>query len=234
MKSSRCSTRNSGGCLRSTGSPSSCRDLENRTIKEVARTLAWPPGTVAGRLARGRKMLAERLARRGVLVSAGVVAGPVLENAASACVPAALVVGTMQTVRLSVGQARVPGLLSVKTVTLMEGVMQAMAWKKLKMAAFACILLGIGVGAGVCCLHTPAAQQSAALPSPAAKARPRHRPEAERKEYYVQVRLMEASAGRRRSIRIGKSSNSRPWSWRTINRCGSGSARTTRESWKAA
>ena len=40
-------------------------DLEGKTIKEATRQLGWPQGTLAGRLARGRKLLAKRLANRG-------------------------------------------------------------------------------------------------------------------------------------------------------------------------
>src|SRR5262245_40708616 len=41
-------------------------DLEGRTRKEVARQLGVPEGTVAGRLARARAVLAKRLTARGV------------------------------------------------------------------------------------------------------------------------------------------------------------------------
>jgi RNA polymerase sigma factor (sigma-70 family) len=40
-------------------------DLEGKTRREAARQLGWAEGTVASRLARGRGILAERLARRG-------------------------------------------------------------------------------------------------------------------------------------------------------------------------
>src|SRR6516164_6401664 len=44
-------------------------DLEDKTRKEVARQLGCPEGTVAGRLARARAMLANRLTRRGIALS---------------------------------------------------------------------------------------------------------------------------------------------------------------------
>src|SRR5206468_7345036 len=49
-------------------------DLEGKTRGEAARQLAVPEGTVAGRLARARAMLAKRLAQRGVALSGGGLA----------------------------------------------------------------------------------------------------------------------------------------------------------------
>jgi DNA-directed RNA polymerase specialized sigma24 family protein len=47
-------------------------DLEGKSIKTVAQHLNWPQGTVAGRLARGRQMLAKRLARHGLATVGGL------------------------------------------------------------------------------------------------------------------------------------------------------------------
>src|SRR5262245_19364128 len=52
-------------------------DLEGRTRDEAARQLGWPPGTVAGRLARGRALLARRLLR-GTLAGGGFIAHAML------------------------------------------------------------------------------------------------------------------------------------------------------------
>src|SRR5262249_30656537 len=48
-------------------------DLEGKTRKEVAGQLGLPEGTVASRLARARAILAKRLTRRGLAVSAGAL-----------------------------------------------------------------------------------------------------------------------------------------------------------------
>ncbi|WP_246196657.1 sigma-70 family RNA polymerase sigma factor [Aquisphaera giovannonii] len=49
-------------------------DLEGQSRSQAASRLGWAEGTVASRLARGRKLLAGRLTRRGVAISAGGLA----------------------------------------------------------------------------------------------------------------------------------------------------------------
>ena len=70
-------------------------DLEERTQEEAARLLGWTPGSLRGRLLRGRAQLRQRLAHRGVappLLPGAIVAGWSLGDASTA-LPSSLAAG---------------------------------------------------------------------------------------------------------------------------------------------
>ena len=127
-------------------------DLEGKTIKDAAQQLGWPQGSVAGRLARGRKLLAKRLASRGVALSAGSLAAVVSQNAVSAAVPTSLMSTTVKAAAvIAAGQAAVAGVVPAKVAALMEGVLKTMFMTKLKglmpvTMAMLAIMVGVGVG----------------------------------------------------------------------------------------
>jgi RNA polymerase sigma factor (sigma-70 family) len=119
-------------------------DLEGKTRKEAARQLGVPEGTLAARLARGRRMLALRLARHGLAVSGGSLAMLLAHNSASASVPGAVVGSTMRAASLfAAGQAAAGGALSAKAVAVAEGVLTTMFMTRLKIAT--AVLLGVGL-----------------------------------------------------------------------------------------
>jgi RNA polymerase sigma factor (sigma-70 family) len=135
-------------------------DLEGKTIKETAQQLGWPQGTLAGRLARGRKLLAKRLANRGVVLSAGSLAAVVSQHVASAGVPTSLMSSTVQAATLmAAGQATVAGVVPAKVAILTEGVLKAMLLMKLKTATVGLLLVALLIGAAGAAYQTQAAEQ---------------------------------------------------------------------------
>jgi RNA polymerase sigma factor (sigma-70 family) len=116
-------------------------ELEGKTRKEAARQLGVPEGTLAARLARGRVMLAKRLARHGLAVSSGSLAAVLAPNAASASAPTSVVSSTIKAASLfAAGQAAAAGVVTAEVAALTEGVLKTMLLTKLKMAT--AVLLG--------------------------------------------------------------------------------------------
>jgi RNA polymerase sigma factor (sigma-70 family) len=118
-------------------------DLEGKTRTEAARQLGCAEGTVASRLARARIMLAKRLTGRGVALSGGALAAVLSKNAASAGVPAAVVMSTIKAANLfAAGQA----VISSKVAALAEGVVKAMFVTKIKGMLAVGLVVGLGLG----------------------------------------------------------------------------------------
>src|SRR5262249_559628 len=104
-------------------------DLEGKTRKEAAHCLGVPEGTVAGRTARARAMLAKRLARHGFAVSGGALAALLSQGAASASAPAAVVASAIKSANvLAAG-----GAVAANAAALTEGVLKTMLLTKLKL-----------------------------------------------------------------------------------------------------
>jgi RNA polymerase sigma factor (sigma-70 family) len=149
-------------------------DLEGKTIKEATQQLGWPQGTLAGRLARGRKLLAKRLANRGVVLSAGALAAVVSPSVASAGVPASLMRSTVKAATLiTAGQAAVAGVVPVQVLALMEGVTKSMTLTNLKtvmvlsvLAFFLCGFASVAVGLHQQDSSVPAGKNSENKPDP--------------------------------------------------------------------
>ena len=141
--------------------------LEGRTNEEAAALIGCPKGTVLSRLSRGRERLRERLARRGVALSATAFALALTHNAASASVPAPLVISTTgAAVPFAAGTA--VQLVPAHVAALAEGVLKTMTLIKAKIAA-ALVALAV-LGTGLAWAARGNADSPAPAPTPAAVA----------------------------------------------------------------
>jgi RNA polymerase sigma factor (sigma-70 family) len=140
-------------------------ELEGLTYQEAAQRLRCPVGTIGVRLRRAREQLRERLTRRGLAPTAGLIGGALVgADVASASVPWLLVESTVQAAM---------GFAATPVVTLSEGVLAAMALIRLKVAAL--LVLAIGITATVAWVGTR--RDTTVMPAPE-QAKPQSRAEA--------------------------------------------------------
>ncbi|OAI39891.1 hypothetical protein AYO40_05310 [Planctomycetaceae bacterium SCGC AG-212-D15] len=112
--------------------------LQDQTTDEAAQQLGWSFATVKGRLQRGRKMLQQRLKKRGIALSASVLATVRAEGTVGAA-PINLVTSTVQ--------AALHGTMTPTVAALVKGASRAMLWTKIKLAVavvVACAVVAVG------------------------------------------------------------------------------------------
>jgi RNA polymerase sigma factor (sigma-70 family) len=117
-------------------------DLEGKTREEAAAEIGCPEGTVAGRLARARDMLAKRIVRSGVLLSVAALAAELAREGAAA-VPAALLSTTHATASLGATA------ISPAAAALGEGVAKTIRWARILRRAAAALVIVLVVGAAI-------------------------------------------------------------------------------------
>ncbi len=126
--------------------------FEGKTNEEASRELGWPLGTVAGRLARAREMLRNRLTRRGMAYSAGVFATALSHQAAPAAVPTPLLASTIKAAMSIAAGHAAAGAFAASVVALAEGALHTMFLTKQKIAALVLVAVSL-VGAGGLLTH---------------------------------------------------------------------------------
>lgn len=149
--------------------------LEGHTHDEAARRLAWPVGTVRGRMHRGRELLRRRLARRGLADPIPLIATTLVPP--RLVVPPGLVSSTRLLARSAPGG--VGGLLAAGTVpagavALAEGVTPAMVLTPVKLIGAGSIVALLGAAAVAIQTPQPALDlpNSSPFGGPAAAAAP--------------------------------------------------------------
>jgi RNA polymerase sigma-70 factor (ECF subfamily) len=122
--------------------------LDGKAQKDAAKQLGWPIGTVSGRLARGKMILAKLLARHGLSLSTVSMVTLLSQDLASAAVPVSVVSATLKAAaRIARGHA-LSAVVSSKVAILTEGALRSMLLTRLKIVTPVLVtlsLLGVGV-----------------------------------------------------------------------------------------
>jgi RNA polymerase sigma factor (sigma-70 family) len=139
--------------------------LEGKTNEQAARELGCPVGSMSWRLDKGRALLRNRLAGRGIALSAAGLATALSENAASAAVPATLGDSVLRTAMLLISGKAAAGVLSAPVASLADGFLHTLWLAKVRFMAVLFLALGLaGSGAAVFAYHTFTARKSVPVP----------------------------------------------------------------------
>jgi RNA polymerase sigma factor (sigma-70 family) len=132
--------------------------LEGKSQEEAARQLGWTPGSVKGRLERGRKRLHARLARRGIVPAATFAALEVCRVAATAAMPAGLASGTVRdAIAFTAAQGAV-GATSTEAARLAGEILGSVGTGTAKLALMLLLALGLtAIGASALTQSSPTA-----------------------------------------------------------------------------
>ena len=121
--------------------------LQGKSNSQVAKELGLPLGTVKGRLARGREQLRSRLEKRGLTLSAAVLAALLAEQAAAAMPSGMLLVSIASAARaFAIGRAVA---ISDRALALANGMLQATVLGAVVKSAIIGVFLSVVTGGTV-------------------------------------------------------------------------------------
>jgi RNA polymerase sigma factor (sigma-70 family) len=138
--------------------------LEGLSQEDAARRLGWTPGSVRGRLERGRKQLHARLARRGLTLSSASLAAGAARGQAAA--PPGLAGATLKAA-FTAGQGTAASRASTEALALAAGVATHAAGGRSKVALML-VTAALATAAGVGLLSGPRPDRGVAALKPGA------------------------------------------------------------------
>ncbi len=145
--------------------------FQGKTNEQAARELGCPKSSLSWRLGRARELLRERLVRRGITLSTGTLAAVLMEQTATAGLPALLVISTVRTATTFAAGGAAAAAVSAEVATLTKGALKTMFLTKLKIATMAVLVAGLLGGAVLVTHRALAGEGRAGAQSRAAPAR---------------------------------------------------------------
>jgi hypothetical protein len=142
--------------------------LEGKTQEQAARELGWPRTSLASRLGRARTLLQQRLTRRGLALSVGVLAAALAAEASAAPVPALLLLSTTRAASLVAAGKTAVAAVSPQAAALAEGVSRTMSLSKIVLGAALTASLAVTVATVHLASHRAEPGGAAAANPPAA------------------------------------------------------------------
>jgi HlyD family secretion protein len=121
-------------------------DLEGRTHHEAARFLGLPIGTVKSRQSQGRRLLRDRLVRRGLGFAVAEVVVESMRQRAAAAIPKELLPSIVTAAMRQSARVLTSCGASSAVLSLTQGVVQAMLWTRIQHVAVATLAVAIASG----------------------------------------------------------------------------------------
>jgi C-terminal peptidase prc len=140
--------------------------LQGKTNAQAAAELGWPAGSMSRRLTRARELLRAGLARRGVILPAGV-AGVLAAKTASAAVPATLLAAATRAALAFGHNHAAAGAVSARAMAWAEAFLKGVIMTKVKGLAVLLVATGLVAGGAVALRAVGTQQQETGAPSAA-------------------------------------------------------------------